>query len=160
MSYSRRAIFPAAALAVAFCMTALAAQAADPLEGKWQLNVEKSTFRSTPGPKGQLRTYRITDGLERMTARDISSEKKPTLVRYEARYDGRDYDMTGSTGGDKISLRRIDALTTESTQKRDGKPTVVAIRKVSEDGKTLTVTSKGTTPSGQVIDALMIFEKR
>jgi hypothetical protein len=160
MNRSRRAIFPAAALAVAFCMVAFAAHAADPLEGKWQLNVEKSTFRFTPGPKGQLRTYRITDGLERMTARGVSSEKKPTLVRYEARYDGKEYDMTGSTGGNKISLRRIDPLTTESTQKRDGKPTVVAVRKVSEDGKTLTVTSKGTTPSGQVIDALMIFERR
>jgi hypothetical protein len=159
MNYSRRAVFPAAALAVALCMAAFAAQAADPLEGTWQLNLEKSTFKFTPGPKGQLRTYRITDGLERMTARGVSSEKKPTLVRYEARYDGKEYDMTGSTGGNKISLRRIDPLTTESTQKRDGKPTVVALRRVSEDGKTLTVTSKGTTPSGQVIDALMIFEK-
>jgi hypothetical protein len=160
MNYLKRTVFPAAALAVALFLTAHAAQAADPLEGKWQLNVEKSTFKFTPGPKGQLRTYRIADGLEKMTARGVSSEKKATLVRYEARYDGKDYDMTGSTGGNKISLRRIDALTTESTQKRDGKPTVVAIRKVSEDGKILTVTSKGTTPSGQVIDALMIFERR
>jgi hypothetical protein len=159
MNCSKRAVFSAAALALTLFLTARAAQAADPLEGTWELNVEKSTFRVTPGPRGQIRTYKVSDGLEKMTARGVSAEKKPTLVRYEARYDGKDYDMTGSRGGNKVSLRRIDALTTESTQKRDGKTTVVATRKVSSDGKTLTVTSKGTTAEGQEIDALMIFEK-
>jgi hypothetical protein len=162
MRSSRRTVFlAAAALAVTFPLLAAPSFAKDPLEGKWLLNVEKSVFRGSPGPNGQLRTYEMSDdGVEKMTATGVSSEKKPTLVKYEARYDGKDYDMTGSLGGDKISLRRIDALTTESTQKRDGKPTVVAVRKVSADGKTLTVTSKGTTPGGQVIDAVQIFERR
>ena len=161
MSTSRRTVFlAAAALAATFPLLADPAFGKDPLEGKWLLNVEKSVFRGSPGPKGQLRTYEISeDGVEKMTATGVSAEKKPTLVRYEARYDGQDYDMTGSLGGDKVSLRRIDALTTQSTQKRDGKPTIVAVRKVSEDGKTLTVTSKGTTPGGQVVDAVQIFER-
>jgi hypothetical protein len=160
MNPSRRTVFLAAALAVALSVAGRAASAADPLEGKWQLNVEKSLFRAAPGPKGQLRTYEISDGVEKMTARGVSAEKKPTLVRYEARYDGKEYDMTGSKGGNRISLRRIDEYTTESTQKRDGKPTIVAHRKVSSDGKTLTVTSKGTTPDGVEVDAVMIFERR
>jgi hypothetical protein len=161
MRTSRRTVFlAAAALAVTFPLFAAPSFAKDPLEGKWLLNVEKSVFRGSPGPKGQQRTYEMSDGVEKMTATGVSAEKKPTLVRYEARYDGKDYDMTGSLGGDKISLRRIDAVTTESTQKRDGKPTIVAVRKVSSDGKTLTVTSKGTTPDGRVVDAVQIFEKR
>lgn len=161
MRPSRRTVFLAAALAVTLPLFASAARARDPLEGKWQLDVEKSVFRAAPGPKGQLRTYEITeDGVEKMTATGVSAEKKQTLVRYEARYDGKDYEMTGSLGGDRISLRRIDALTTESTQKRDGKPTITAVRKVSSDGKTLTVTSKGTTPAGVEVDSLMIFERR
>lgn len=161
MSISRRTVFLAAALAVTFPLLADPSFGKDPLEGKWQLNVEKSVFRASPGPRGQLRTYELSsDGVEKMTATGVSADKKPTLVKYEARYDGKDYDMTGSSGGDKVSLRRIDPLTTESTQKRDGKPTVVAVRKVSADGRTLTVTSKGTTPAGQVIDAVQIFERR
>lgn len=161
MRISRRTVFlAAAALAVTFPLFAQPAFAADPLEGKWLLNVEKSVFRGSTGPKGQLRTYEMSDdGVETMTATGVSAEKKPTLVRYEARYDGKDYEMTGSLGGDSISLRRIDALTTEATQKRDGKRTIVAVRKVSSDGKTLTVTSKGTTPSGRVVDAVQIFER-
>ncbi len=78
---------------------------------------------------------------------------------YAARYDGKDYDMTGSLGGDKISLRRIDAHTTESSQKREGKAAIVATRTVSADGKMLTVVSKGTTAEGQEIDSILIFER-
>jgi hypothetical protein len=94
-------VFLAAALAVTLPLLADPSFGKDPLEGKWQLNVEKSVFRASPGPRGQLRTYEMTsDGVEKMTATGVSSEKKPTLVKYEARYDGKDYDMTGSTGGD------------------------------------------------------------
>ena len=140
-------------------LPARAADAKDPLHGDWQLNVARSTFQPGPGPKGQLRSYRISNGVEKLTARGVSADKMPTLVRYEARYDGKDYDITGSTGGDKISLRRIDALTTESTQKRNGKAAIITTRKVSPDGKTLTVTAKGTVPDGQTLDSVMIFDR-
>jgi hypothetical protein len=160
MNRSRRILCLAAALAVAFSLGARAAQAKDPLEGTWLLNVEKSSFKVAPGPKGQTRTYSMSsDGVEKLTARGISWDKKPTLVRYAARYDGKDYDITGSLGGDKISLRRIDAHTTQSTQKREGKPAIVATRTVSNDGKTLTVVSKGTTAEGVEIDSTLIFER-
>ncbi len=159
MNRSRRIVCLAAALAVAFSAGARAADAKDPLEGSWLLNVEKSIFKDAPGPKGQTRTYSIHDGVEKLTARGVSWDKKPTLVRYEARYDGKDYDMTGSLGGDKISLRRIDVNTTESSQKRDGKVVIVATRTVSADGKTLTVVSKGTTSEGRTIDSTLIFAR-
>jgi hypothetical protein len=159
MNRSRRIVCLAAALGVALSFGAQAALAKDPLEGTWILNVEKSTFKVAPGPRGQTRTYSLNDGVERLVARGVSWDKKPTLVKYEARYDGKDYDMTGSLGGDKISLRRIDSHTTESSQKREGKPAIVATRTVSADGKTLTVVSKGTTVEGQQIDSTLIFER-
>ena len=158
MNRFRRTVLLAAAFAVALSL-AVRAEAADPLDGTWRLNVEKSTFKAAPGPKGQIRTYTLSNGVEKLVARGVAADKKPTLVRYEARYDGKDYDMTGSIGGDKISLRRIDAQTTESTQKRDGKPAIVATRTVSGDGKTLTVVSKGTLPDGQMVDSTLIFER-
>jgi hypothetical protein len=158
MNRFRRTVLLAAAFAVALSLAARA-EAADPLEGTWWLNVEKSTFAAAPGPKGQIRTYALSNGVEKLTARGVGADKKPTLVRYEARYDGKDYDMTGSIGGPKISLRRIDPQTTESTQKRDGKPAIVATRTVSADGKTLTVVSRGTLPDGQRVDSTLIFER-
>ena len=159
MNRSRRIVCLAAALGVALSFGVQAALAKDPLEGTWILNVEKSTFKVAPGPRGQTRTYSMKDGVESLVARGVSWDKKPTLVKYSARYDGKDYVMTGSLGGDKISLRRIDSNTTESSQKREGKPAIVATRTVSPDGKTLTVVSKGTTVEGQQIDSTLIFER-
>jgi hypothetical protein len=159
MNRSRRIVCLAAALAAAFSLAARAAEAKDPLEGSWLLNLEKSTFKVAPGPRGQTRTYSLHDGVEKLVARGVSFDRKPTLVQYEARYDGKDYEITGSLGGDKISLRRIDANTTESSQKRGGKVVIVATRTVSPDGKTLTVVSKGTTAEGQEIDSTLIFER-
>lgn len=159
MNRSKRILCVAAALMVALSLGAGAAQAKDPLEGTWVLNVEKSTFRVAPGPRGQVREYSHDDGVERLVARGVSWDKKPTLVKYAARYDGKDYEITGSLGGDKISLRRIDSHTTESSQKRNGKAAIVATRTVSADGQTLTVVSKGTTAEGQEIDSILIFER-
>lgn len=159
MNRSRRILCLAAVLTVTFSLGSQAAAAKDPLEGTWLLNVQKSTFKVAPGPRGQKRTYSMDDGVEKLTARGVSWDKKPTLVRYAARYDGRDYEITGSLGGDKISLKRIDSHTTQSTQKRDGKPAIVATRTVSSDGQTLTVVSKGTTAEGVEIDSTLIFER-
>jgi len=154
-----RIVFMVAALAMTLPMTASAADAADPLMGSWQLDRTKSTFRPGPGPKGQLRIYKIADGVETLTAKGVSAEGKAMLVQYKAKYDGKDYAITGSLGGDRISLKRIGAYTTESTQKRDGKPAIVTTRVVSTDGKVLTVYSKGTTAEGETIDTIMVFDK-
>jgi len=140
-------------------LLALAQDHSEPLVGTWLLDVAKSSFTPAPGPKGQMRTYSFGDGLEKMTSRGISGEGKPTFVHYQARYDGKDYDMVGSLGGNKISLKRIDRLTTEITQKRAGKPAIVATRRVSTDEKTLTVVTKGTLPDGRMLDSTMVFHR-
>lgn len=132
----------------------------EPLEGTWLLDVGKSRFMPMPGPKGQMRTYTLTDDIEKMTSRGISGEGKSTYVHYQARYDGKDYDIIGSTGGNKISLKRLDRLTTQSTQKRDGKPVIIATRRVSSDEKTLTVETQGTLPDGKTLNATMVFQRK
>jgi hypothetical protein len=159
MSGFRHIILLAAVLVAVFPAPLLAADYTDPLVGAWKLNVAKSTFQPAPGPKGQLRIYKHACDAEELVARGIGADGKPTLVRYTAKYDGNDYRMTGSSGGDKIALKRIDPFTTQSIQKRDGQPAITATRTISKDGKTLTVVSKGTTVKGEIIDATMVFER-
>jgi hypothetical protein len=149
-----------AALATLLPATVRGADAVNPLVGTWQLDRAKSTFKPQPGPHGQMRTYARVGDAEKLTAQGIDGEGKPTLVRYTARYDGKDYAITGSSGGNLISLKRIDDFTTQSTQKRAGKAVIYTTRTVSKDGKTLTVTTKGATAKGEAIDAVMIFDKR
>ncbi len=47
-----------------------------------------------------------------------------------------------------MSLKRIDAHTTEHIDKKSGKVVMTFTRKVSRDGKTLKVTVTGTNPQG------------
>ena len=149
-----------ALFAAALPVTGLADEATNPLFGTWLLNRTHSTFTPAPGPKGQMRTYAPTKGDgEQLTARGIDAEGRMTLVQYTAKYDGRDYAITGSSGGDLIALARIDRYTTRSTQKRGGKAVIISTRTVSKDGKLLTVVTKGTTAAGQVIDSVMIFDR-
>ncbi len=160
MNKARRGTLFAAILAASYSLLAPAQDHGQPLDGTWLLDVGKSTFTPPPGLKGQMRTYASSDGLEKMTARGINSEGKPTLVHYEARYDGKDYDIVGSSGGTRISLKRIDRLTTEATEKRDGKPAIIATRRVSEDGKTLTIDTSGTLPDGRALQATLVFRRK
>src|SRR5580698_9112971 len=148
------------ALLAALAVVGHTDEATNPLLGTWLLDRTHSTFTPPPGPKGQMRSYEHTSGDgEKLTARGIDSEGRPTMVQYTARYDGKDYAITGSAGGALISLARIDRYTTRSTEKRDGKAVIVSTRTVSQDGKRLTVTTKGTTAQGEVIDSVMVFER-
>jgi hypothetical protein len=134
--------------------------ATDPASGTWELNVRKSTYSPGPAPKTQTRTYEWAADRVRYTARGVDAEGKPVLIQYTAKFDGKDYPMTGNPDSDMISLRRIDSSTVESTQKRGGKVVVTATRIVSRDGKVLTVKSKGTNAKGETINNVAVFDKK
>ena len=120
------------ALLAALAVIGRTDEATNPLLGTWLLDRAHSTFTPLPGPKGQMRTYEpAAGGGEKLTARGIDSDGRPTMVQYTARYDGKDYAITGSAGGDLISLARIDKFTTRSTEKRAGKAVIVSTRTVS-----------------------------
>jgi len=160
MNRARLGVLRAAVTALICSIVVQAQEHREPLEGTWLLDVGKSQFMPMPGPKGQMRTYVLTDGVEKMTSRGISGEGKSTFVHYQARYDGKDYDIIGSSGGNKISLKRLDRFTTQSTQKRAGKAVIVATRRVSSDEKTLTVTTQGALPDGRTLNATMVFQRK
>jgi len=59
-----------------------------------------------------------------------ATDGKKTTSTYTANFDGKDYPLSGSAlGADKVSLKRIDARTTERTDKKDGK-VVLTIKRV------------------------------
>jgi hypothetical protein len=72
----------------------------------------------------------------------------------------KDYPLTGSDLADTVSLKRIDAHTSERTDKKGGKIVQTFRRVVSKDGKTMTVTIKGTNAQGQTVNNVVVFEKQ
>ena len=148
---------PAAILFMGF---ALSAQAADPLVGTWKLNVAKSTYSPGPAPKSLTAKIEAAGKGEKVTADGVRGDDTPIQVVYTAQYDGKDHPITGSPMADTVSLKRLDANTTERTDKKAGKVVQTLTRKLSSDGKTMTVTIKGTDAEGRPINNLAVLEKQ
>ena len=148
---------PAAILFMGF---ALSAQAADPLVGTWKLNVAKSTYSPGPAPKSLTAKIEAAGKGEKVTADGVRGDDTPIQVVYTAQYDGKDHPITGSPTADTVSLKRLDAITTERTDKKGGKVVQTLTRKLSSDGKTMTVTIKGTDAEGRPINNLAVLEKQ
>jgi hypothetical protein len=139
----------------------VSAQAADPLVGTWKLDVAKSKFSPGPAPKSITVTFEAAGEGITVTADVVGAEDKTTHTTYTGNYDGKDYPITGSeTGADTVSLKRVDARTTVRTDKKGGKVVMTFTRKVSSDGKMLTVTIKGTNPKGQPVNNVVMLAKQ
>src|SRR5438309_1388959 len=114
----------------------LSAQASDPRIGTWKLNGAKSKF--SPGPAPQSLTVKVEPSGqgEKVTAEFVNADGTRTTTAYTANFDGKDRPLTGSAVADTVSLKRIDARTTDRTDKKGGKVVQTLKRVVSENGKT------------------------
>src|SRR5439155_10622788 len=124
-------------------------QATDPIVGTWVLNIAKSRYAPGPAPKSETRTYVVAGPDIKATSKGTDSDGKPTTAEWTVNYDGRDRPQTGNPDADTLSLKRIDAHTTEFMQKKAGKVVITGTRTISKDGKTMTITTKGTNAKGQ-----------
>jgi hypothetical protein len=132
----------------------------DPVLGTWRLNVEKSKFMPGPGWQSHTRVYRSTPAGVSVTWTGIGGRGEKMQVTYTYKYDGRDYRMAGSGSYDTLNAVRIDALTVESEEKRNGKTVGIAMRTVSTDGKVLTITDKGTNRKGLGFSQVLVFDRQ
>ena len=82
-------------------------------------------------------------------------------MEFSGDYDGKDNPITGSSqAGDVVALTRLDANTVRLVHKRDGKVIVTQTEVVSSDGKTMTVTTTGTTPWGAPLNGVAVWERQ
>ena len=138
----------------------LSAQAGDPRMGTWKLNVAKSKYSPGPAPRSVTLKVEPSGQGEKVTAEFVNADGTRTTSQYTANFDGKDRPLTGSAVADTVSLKRIDARTTDRTDKKGGKMVQTLKRVVSQDGKTMTVTVKGTNAQGQAVNNVVVFDKQ
>lgn len=83
-----------------------------------------------------------------------------TRIEYVASNDGKDYPVQGSSTIETVSAWRIDAQTIDLEYKRGGKVVQTLRSRLSADGKTMTVTPKGTNAQGQAVRHTLVYEKQ
>jgi hypothetical protein len=132
----------------------------DPAVGTWKLNAAKSKY--TPGPMPKSNTITITavaNGLH-VVAKGEDAAGRPTGIDYTATYDGKDAPVKGAPAYDAVSAKRVDANTTEQIRKKEGKSVQTMTRKISADGKTMTVTTRGKDESGRTINTVAVYDRQ
>jgi hypothetical protein len=132
----------------------------DPLVGTWVMNPARSKFNPGPAPKSLTVTYETAAQGLHVTTVTVAADGSSAKTEYTAAYDGKDYPITGAPPVEAVSLRQIDALTSERIDKVGGKPVTSYTRQVYADGRTLVVTQKGNDASGSPVDNEIIFEKQ
>jgi hypothetical protein len=142
------------------CAAALVAQTADPATGTWELNLAKSKYvPARLAPRSQTRTYRVEGNRDIARHTTVDAQGNQGLIEFTATLDGKISPLKGYADWDAISMKKIDAYTTEFTQYRDGKATLAGKRVVSKDGKTMTVSATGTAANGEKVETVAVFDK-
>jgi hypothetical protein len=139
---------------------ALAMAQADPRVGTWNLNVAKSKYNPGPAPKSQVLTIEAAGKGEKVKSETVTAAGPTTVTEYTAEFDGKPHPLKGSQTADMVTLKRIDSHTTERVDSMAGKTVTTYHRVVSKDGKTMTVTTKGTDAKGQATNNVVVFEKK
>lgn len=130
------------------------------LVGTWKLNLAKSKYTPGSPPGSESVTYESAGQGVKYTVRATEADGKPTFLQGSLIYDGKDYPTAGSADYDTVATKQIDAYTGETTRKTSGKVVQVVIRVLSKDGKTLTLTTKGSNSRGESINNVGVYERQ
>ncbi|MBZ5654475.1 MAG: hypothetical protein LAO56_04255 [Acidobacteriia bacterium] len=133
--------------------------AENPNMGTWKLNEAKSKL--SPGlPKNTTVVYEAVGDSLKATVDGVDGQGKPTHNEWTGKFDGNDYPVTGDANSDTRSLKQIDERTLELTVKKGGKVTMTGRIVVSADGKSRTLTAKGTDAAGKTVTSTSVYDKQ
>jgi len=118
------------------------AAAESPFAGTWKFNPAKSKLTGNT-----MKFAKIESGEIRWSGYGVS---------YTFKMDGKEYK---GPFGQAVVWKQIDDNTWQSTTTEKGNLVSTDTSKLSADGKTLTVVSKGTKPSGEAFEDTMVFER-
>jgi hypothetical protein len=155
---SVRSIALLAGLAVTLGVVVLA-QTPDPRIGTWKLNVAQSKYSPGPAPKSGSVTFSAAGQGTKVVVDIVGPDASKTQWEYTANLDEKPYPVKGNGDGDMVVAKRVNPNTVETSYTLKGKPTTINTGVVSADGKTFTVTTKGTNAQGQKVDNVQVFEK-
>jgi hypothetical protein len=132
----------------------------DPAIGTWKLNLAKSTYVPGPAPKSNMITITAAGNGLHVVAKGEDAKGNPTSIDYTATYDGKDSPVKGAPAYDTTALKRIDANTAGQTRKKEGKAVQTVVRKISDDGKTMTVTTRGRDEAGRMLNTVAVYDRQ
>jgi hypothetical protein len=148
-------------LKLVFMLLAVAAAlvAADPFVGTWKMNPAKSKFKTGAAPKEQNVTISESGGDLDIAVKGTAADGTPISTHYTVPSSGGTGKVIESPY-EAVSGKRMSANERETSYSKGGKVVYTTHAKLSKDGRTLAVNSKGTNPAGQMVDGTVTYEKQ
>ena len=127
--------------------------------GTWKLNEAKSKLIPGMG-KNTMVVYEEAGDSVKITVDGVGGDGNATHNEWTGKFDGKDYPVTGDPNSDMRSYKQVNDRTLHAISMKDGKATVDIHIVVSKDGKTRTVTAKGTDPKGKKFSITAVYDKQ
>src|SRR5438105_15705509 len=91
----------------------------DPFTGTWTFNAQRSKL-TTPLPESWVQRIIATGDEVRVQETIVRMDGSRTVVKVLAKFDGREYPVTGSPIADTIAYERVSSNIISGTGKRNG----------------------------------------
>ena len=134
--------------------------AADPFVGTWKMNPTKTRYKVGTAPKEQTLTMTETGGDLTVKVVGTAADGKKIALTYSVPTGGGGGKIVESSSYDGVSGKTIGPNEREMSYMKAGKPVYTAHSKLSADGNTLTVNTKGVNPVGQTVEAEVVYDKQ
>jgi hypothetical protein len=157
----RSSIFAVAVVCLALAGSMLADSKA--FVGTWKLNLDKSKYPAGQAPKSLTRTVSADGDTVTYKFERAGSDGAAVTYGFASKLDGKDGEITGTGapyGADHIAIKQLNSHMTSATLKKGDKVVGTSSATVSHDGKTLTLTSKGTDANGKPVKSAAIYDKQ
>ena len=146
------------ALALVLVTSLVLFAAESPFSGTWKLNAAKSKL-PPPAIKSETAVVAADDNGLKFTNDVIAADGQQVKVSYEAKFDGKDYPVTGDPSTDSISYQRVNANTLKGTAKKDGKVAGTFTLTVSKDGK-VTIVEFVDNSQEKPVKGVAVYDKQ
>ncbi len=148
---------------IVLAITTIVTLGADNSIGTWKLNVEKSKYTPAPMPVKSLTVTReASAGGVKVTTTGERSDGTAINATYTAKYDGSPASVSGAGAPyDTIAVKQVNANTfTDERKKTDGPYKGTSRIVVTNGGKTMTTTTKGTNAELKGFTSTFVFDKQ
>lgn len=133
---------------------------ADPLNGTWRFNAQKSTFPPGQAPRTGTVVFQ-GEGTNHRSINDfVDSQGRNIRAVLKHIYDGLAHPSTGSPFFDASTYTRIDVNTIIFSRLKEGRLVGIGSLVISPDGRTYTGTGTGASSFGQRGNYVFIFDKQ
>jgi len=131
--------------------------------GTWELNVAKSTFSpGLPPQKQTLKFFRAEGHQWAALLQGVDASGRPInpdMNNLAISFDGKDHP-TATADYDTTAWKRVTTNKYEVIRKRAGKIVMTSTNELSNDGRTMTITTKGINATGQTVHNVRVYEKQ